>query len=630
MQYRPHIDGLRTVAVMSVVLFHADVSWLSGGFTGVDIFFVISGFLITSLIVKELEEGRFSLLSFYKRRALRILPAYLAMIAVVVVASWFLLFPEESRALGRSIVAASLFVSNIYFWRTSGYFDPAVETAPLLHTWTLSVEEQFYILLPLFLILVAGWFARRFALAILAVSAASFAISIWGVQFRGEATFYLLPTRIWEFGVGALAAVTALGARPVGGQGLRLGLALTGIGLILWSMLMLNGEMRFPGPNALYPVFGAVLLIAFAEGNAVGRGLSTGPMVYIGKISYSLYLWHWPVIVFWKMYLAPELGLADMIAVVALSALLAAFSYHYIEQPFRRPGLRRKSGLKINIVGAGALAASALAGLALATMADRWGNTPADLQRLASYYNYGGRVENLHPCFISARVPGRDKAYDAEACLAEDPERPTLLVLGDSHAEHLLHGLERALPGVQLQAATATGCRPLVTLERDGYCKRVIDRALKDHVPSGGVNTVLLSARWGDGDVAGLEATAAYLLDHVDEVIILGPTPEYSDSSAILMARTLRWGHRELDDFLDPEFRRLDDRMRAADFGTARYVSLYDLICPEKCRQLTADGVPLIYDTSHYTRSGGNELVRDLIDAGALPPPAGVRKDASL
>lgn len=614
MQYRPHIDGLRTVAIVPVVLFHADLGIFPGGFTGVDVFFVISGFLITSLIVEEIGQGRFTIWNFYKRRALRILPAYLVVIAAVLAASWFTLFPDETLMLGRSAMAASLFVANIYFWRNSGYFDPAVEAAPLLHTWTLSVEEQYYLLLPVFLILVTRFFGRRYAIAILAVSAASFVLSIWGLMtYHDEATFYLLPTRAWEFGLGSLAAVTSLvlrGSSPVRGLG-----AAAGTVLVAWGVFGLDETSVFPGANAIFPALGAMLLIGCAEGNLAGRVLGSLPFVAIGRISYSLYLWHWPIIVFWKMQVSPVLKAGDVAAVVALSLVAAVLSFRFVEQPFRRPEMRRRPAVLVNgtALVSLVLAASFAGGLALAPA--RWGSYPPELARIAGYVHYEAKS---NPCLIDAVNARRGVHLDPDVCLAPGDGRPTLLVMGDSHAWHLVPALEDALTGLNVQFAGSTGCIPALDDGDSGYCPRVLRPVLLEHIPRGGIDGVLLSARWEAEDIEHLLHTVDYLLRYVDTVGILGPTPEYLDSLPLLLARDLRRGREEPERFLDPGVRALDRRMAAADWGGARYVSVYDLICPDMCRHFTQDGVPYNYDYGHYTYEAALEIADDLIEMEAI------------
>lgn len=613
MQYRPHIDGLRAVAILPVLAFHLDLAILPGGYTGVDVFFVISGYLITSLIVAELDAGDFSLWQFYKRRALRILPAFLGVICAVIAASWLLFLPDETRGLGRSVAAAALFVANFHFWQQSDYFGPDLEMAPLLHTWTLSVEEQFYVFLPLLLMLVAGWLGRRHALVIAAVTLASFVLCLAALPRFEVAAFYLLPTRAWEFGLGSLAAVLPLApgraARQIGG--------VLGAALVAWGFAMLDTDSPFPGANALFPALGATLLIACAEGTPLGRVLSWRPVVGIGRISYSLYLWHWPIIVFWKTRAGTDLSPLDTALIAALSIVAAVLSYRYVEQPFRTGAMRLRAPAPILGTAAVSIGVVTALGLGMVTLADRWGRVPPDALAVADYADYRETLE-IHPCVIHAGVRGGASAFDPVRCLPDGA--PSLLLLGDSHAEHLAPAFEEAFAGWTVQIAGGTGCLPVAGLTEDWYCPTVIRRALDDHVPSARPDLVVLSARWTDRDLRALRRTVDGLTPHVGRVVILGPTPEFQGSFPLLFARQLHSGGTHVDRLLDPDVRALDSQMATMDWGGADYVSLFELLCPETCRQLTAGGIPYFADYGHYTRAAALEVARDLADLPAFQP----------
>ncbi|MCB5200694.1 acyltransferase, partial [Loktanella sp. TSTF-M6] len=296
--YRRDIDGLRTLAVVPVVLGHAGLGLFAGGFVGVDVFFVISGFLITGILVRELEQGRFSLIDFYERRARRILPALFVVLAACIVVFWFLLLPQHYVVIGKAGIASLLFSSNIYFFRIdSAYFANATSMQPLLHTWSLAVEEQFYIVFPVLLWLIAAWRRTSRTLLIAGLSLASFALAVWMVPRHPVAAFYLTPTRVWELGLGALLA---LGAFPALRHRLLAELvAAAGLVAIAWAVFTLDKTDPFPGLNALAPCLGAVAIIWAGQSQITltGRLLSTRGMVGIGLMSYSLYLVHWPVLV---------------------------------------------------------------------------------------------------------------------------------------------------------------------------------------------------------------------------------------------------------------------------------------------------------------------------------------------
>ena len=622
MRYRRHIDGLRAVAILPVVGYHLDLPLFSGGFTGVDIFFVISGFLITSMIVSDLDNRQFSIMDFYRRRALRILPAYVAMIAAVIAAAWFLMLPEEALSLGRTVIAASIFASNFYFWKVTGYFNPGVEDEPLIHTWTLSTEEQFYLVLPWVLILIAGVLRRRYGSAILVLAIASFGLSVAGLSYGPTGTFYLLPTRAWEFGLGGLAAIWSLETR-VNSRLSRNLLSLLGLGLIGYGILALGPESPFPGVNALFPVVGAVLLISMADGTVTGNVLSTRPVVAIGRISYSLYLWHWPIIVFYKIAVGPQLSVAQIVMLAAVSVMVAGLSYRFIEQPFRTQRMRTRPAIRVNLVALVSILATVGAGIAVVRNASDWGAYPAEIRRVSSYMDYREHMA-IHPCFVHQRTPGQFEAFDPETCLATpDTSKPTYLIAGDSHAEHLMPAFAEHYPEVNMEAAGGTGCRPLIQQRGDWYCPQIMRLAIDKRIPEGGIDGVILSARWEADEFERLHETVDFLSRYVDRIVILGPTPEYLDSFPKLLARGLIRDRTDMSPYANPEVPELDAEMAAEDWGPkVRYISMYDLLCADGCPSYTEGGVPFHPDYGHYTREAAVEVM-DKLDALGLIPPQG-------
>lgn len=338
-RYRPEIDGLRALAVLAVVLYHAGLG-CPGGFVGVDVFFVISGYLITSLIVRDLEAGTFTILGFWQRRIRRIVPAMAVMVAVVLAAGWFLMLSSDYMRLGESAVWQVFFAANVFFWLQTGYFAPTAEEQPLLHTWSLAVEEQFYVVVPLalaYLFTFAVCRRRNVLLPVfVAVTLGSFAWSVYGVTRYPSAAFYLLPTRAWELSLGSVIALLP----PCTGAAWAVWKSVAtagGLLLITGAVFGFSSETLFPGAAALAPCAGAAFFVWGTHGGAtaVRSLLSAAPVVFVGKISYSLYLWHWPLFAF-ATYLAWDpLPLADRITLVAASFVLAVASYRYVEQPFR-------------------------------------------------------------------------------------------------------------------------------------------------------------------------------------------------------------------------------------------------------------------------------------------------------
>ena len=335
MTYRSEIDGLRALALIPVVLFHGGFEWFSGGYVGVDVFFVISGYLITSIILKEKEAGIFSIANFYERRARRILPALFFIIMACIPFAWFLLLPHELKEFGKSVVAVPLFSSNILFWKESDYFAADAELIPLLHTWSLAVEEQFYVFFPLLMIFFWA-LGKRWLFGIISIIAiSSLALTEWGWRNFPDANFYLIFTRAWELMIGALIAFYLSHNKQPQGYIAELG-SITGLCLIMLSVFFLDRTLPFPSLYALSPTIGTALVILFTNNETlVYRLLSWKVFVLIGLISYSAYLWHQPIFVFARIYFMdePKPWLMGLLSILAL--VLAYFSWRFVEAPFR-------------------------------------------------------------------------------------------------------------------------------------------------------------------------------------------------------------------------------------------------------------------------------------------------------
>ena len=460
MKYRPDIDGLRAIAVVPVVLYHAGVSGFTGGYVGVDIFFVISGFLITGIIHRELMEGRFSILRFYERRARRILPALFGVVVAGLIAGWFMLSPVDYNEMGQSILSALFFVSNMWFWQNSGgYFDGATDYLPMLHTWSLAVEEQFYIIFPLLLMLLYRVGRRLLLPTIVLLVAGSLVVAIWAAPRMPSASFYLLPTRIWELGIGSLLALGLLpSAAP---KALREGVGALGLVAVLAPVFLYDGSTTFPGLAALPPVLGAGALIWAGTAGQVlaSRLLALRPMVWIGLISYSLYLWHWPIMAFVRnRTFSVEMEPALQVITIAASVLAGWLSWRFVERPFRVPvregGLTR--GPVFGLSGIGMAGLSALAGAVAVTggMATQRFST----EQLAAIPPESLRNPYRATCF------GARPASEFCTFGNSDPEVPvTWFLWGDSHADALLPALIDIAEseGVKLGFAGHSACGPL-------------------------------------------------------------------------------------------------------------------------------------------------------------------------
>lgn len=561
-QYRADIDGLRAVAVLAVVFHHAGLGGFSGGFVGVDVFFVITGYLITNILHEEMRQGRFSLLSFYERRARRLLPALFLVLAASLIAGWIWLSPVDFEALARSAAASLAFLSNVWFWHNSGgYFDAANDSLPLLHTWTLALEEQFYIIFPLFLLVLVRRGQPVMLGCTLALVAASLMLSAWATPRLPQASFYLLPTRLWELGFGA---VLALGFAPqTGPRWVRESAGFAGLAAIILAVALYNGETVFPGLAALAPVLGAAALIwaGGAGGSLIGRLLSWKPFVMVGLVSYSLYLWHWPVMAFARNRLmVSELQPTWQVGTIALSFLLAFATWRFIERPFRAGGALQFS--RLTVFGTSALAASLLGGaiaFVLATDGAEQRFTKGEAELLNSL---------IHPEFEG---PCHGARSPAEFCRFGDVEGQggSWLLWGDSHAAALLPAIDAVSRehDTVLDLASEPACAPLPGLVRSDRDPNETERCLdfteaveRYIIDSREYDTVILHARWPlyvegsrklsdegapiilahaeasqfAGDAAAnpalVEAALQGLVERLEaagtEVVILGPVPE--------------------------------------------------------------------------------------------------------
>jgi peptidoglycan/LPS O-acetylase OafA/YrhL len=493
--HRLDIDGLRALAVLLVILFHTGVGTFSGGFIGVDIFFVISGYLITGIIVRDLSRGSFSLGKFYERRVRRILPALLAVLLVSSIACYFLFLPQDLVRFAHSLFAALFSYSNVYFWTQAGYFKPAYAKA-LLHTWSLGVEEQFYLFLPLTLYA----FRKRLAVVpwiVLCLAMASFCSSEWLVlKNESDVAFYMPYSRAWELFLGAALAFDLFRV-PKGRLG-RNCLALLGMLLIAIAAMSFKPQTPFPGASALLPCVGAALLLATgADGETVcARLLSIRPLVFIGLISYSVYLWNLPLITFAKMggiQGVTDKGFVQKIAVILASLLLGWLSWRFVELPFRASGPKRipRKQLFIGVAGAAALI-SAIGAIFLLS-----GGLPLRFPEAAvrvGAFLDADQEMRIGSCFITSGDHFSD--FKETTCTNADPKLQNYLLIGDSHAAALWFGLNQELTNARILEATASGCAPTLGNYDATDCGKMRRYVYETLLPHLHVDGVILTEHW--------------------------------------------------------------------------------------------------------------------------------------
>jgi peptidoglycan/LPS O-acetylase OafA/YrhL len=492
--YRPDIQGLRGVSVLAVMIFHLAVG-LPGGFVGVDVFFVISGFLMTGIIAQEFSGGgTFSFAKFYSRRIRRIFPALLVMILITTGLGYFLLFPGDYKEFAQSGLYAALSLSNVFFYFSSGYFDIPSELKGLLHTWSLGVEEQFYLIWPPIMIGLLSVSKRRLVSMVwllLAVVGAGFLVSVYGVLTHPKAAFYLLHARLWELAAGGVLVFVP---RPQA-RWLNELLPALGLALILWSVFFLSPEWLFPGWNALPAVLGAALIVNPASASSsVARILSLQPLPFVGKISYSLYLWHWPLIVFWRQYRSgAALPIADSAILAGASVLFAFASWKWVEQPFRKP-FPVKATLPLGLAAAAAVAALTFA--------------------IAAKDGFPARIDPRLEALTSLKTmwdwscPSAAGPLEMNCTVGADwgTAAGMGVVWGDSHAEHLLPLLDLAGRKTGRSITLFGDCPPIFYKEglkryipaSPEYDSSCVERAHFIDVlkSSPEIEFVILAARW--------------------------------------------------------------------------------------------------------------------------------------
>lgn len=449
MTYRPEIDGLRAVAVVPVIFFHAGFSLFSGGYTGVDIFFVISGYLITTILMRELDQGKFSVVNFYERRVRRLLPALFVVLLCSAVAGWQILMPSDFQDFAESVVATILCGSNFLFWQESSYWDTASELKPLLHTWSLAVEEQYYILFPPFLYLFYRW-SKKFTFVLVIVGCL---LSLAGAEvlshYRPTMNFFLLPSRAWEMCIGSIAAFLlsydGLASKLKAKTGLREILSGVGIGMILLAMFWYDSFTRNPSLMMLLPTMGTFSLILFCDKEtAVGKLLSLKPLVIIGLISYSAYLWHQPIFAYARYVAFPEQSklLFGILAVAVFP--LAYLSWRFIEAPFRNKKLITR---KVVFTGAGVCSLLFLAFGALG-MATKGFEKRGNYQNLLiKSYQPDNKVLQQESWSVLRALSGDEEykvdnnAFDRTLWFKAEGQRAKLLVVGNSHGKDMYNVL---------------------------------------------------------------------------------------------------------------------------------------------------------------------------------------------
>jgi peptidoglycan/LPS O-acetylase OafA/YrhL len=608
--YRRDIDGLRAVAILPVLLYHSGLGLFPGGYVGVDVFFVISGFLITGIIAREIDAGCFSILGFYERRARRIFPALMMMLAFVLCVAAYAYFPGDFAKLPQSALMTTLFVSNVGFFLETGYFAGSAETVPLLHTWSLAVEEQFYLGFPILLILIARFMPAQRTGVLVAITLASFALAV-ATQASGSGfAFYLLPPRAWELFIGALLAVGAFPAiKP---RWLREVIACAGLAAIAYAALFFNKTTIFPGVNALYPVLGAAALIWCAPGTLTGRLLETAPMVGIGMISYSLYLWHWPLIVFTEYVTDTRLVGWVSVAVIAASFAAAYLSWRWVERPFRnattfdRQRVFRWTGASMTIACAVSLALM---------MTNGWPArfSPETLRMEAARND----ISPVRALCITDQVGGT-----RGECTLGARVIPTTILWGDSHGVELAWAISENLAqqGEALIQRTRGSCPPMLGYGNAG-CIAFNREMFNTIAANPQLKTVILAGFWVDPAYSlgenpqRLDATVSILRALGRNVILIGAVPQQPFDVPRHLARlSERGASGTVVGVSQAKFLERNAWLRAyypswLTLGV-RIWEPADTLCSKTHCAVIRSGIPLYFDKHHLSLSGARLIAR--------------------
>jgi peptidoglycan/LPS O-acetylase OafA/YrhL len=599
--YRADIDGLRAISVLAVIAFHLNGS-LPGGYTGVDVFFVISGFLIGGIVIGEVDEGRFSFITFYERRVRRILPALITTLIASSIAAYLLLGPSELLPFAKSAVAALLSAANIYFYATSGYFQANAIDVPLLHLWSLGVEEQFYLFFPLIVVAVARF--RRSALLPLLIAAGIVSL-IWSqreLSLHPQAAFYLLQGRAFELTIGIVLLFLS---RPRMASWLAAG----GVVLLVASMMALNENTAFPGFAALAPCVGTALIIWCADGTLIGRGLSVRPLVYLGKISYPLYLAHWPFIVFGKIAM-PALDAGRFAFFVLAGSFVGAIAVYYlVERPIRYGSAVR---LRWSMAGGLAMFLVTIVGL----------GSERSLASGSSFTFHAPDPTKLYlqgKCFL---LPDQDAKAFASDCYPN--HRPSAILWGDSHASDLHAGLKSELDatGYSLGMLASAACPPLLGYHVDSvpFCT-ANNEFVMSQIEALKPDIVIMSAFWKPHHKDGLNNTLQRLAKIPGvSVFLIGNTPIFDESVPVYLDRRSNAPIKVSDRSAAEKM--LQDLPDSSRGGSVRFISLKDWTCPlDHCVLTDRNGFVYYVDQGHLSEEGSHWIARLIVPKVLLDRP---------
>ncbi|MDO6590601.1 hypothetical protein DS901_05925 [Loktanella sp. D2R18] len=632
MTYREDIDGLRAVAILLIVFFHAELQNVPGGFIGVDVFFVISGYLISTILLKDISTGSFSFRKFYQRRLRRLGPALLTTLLLTLITAWFLATPDSLKATSEATIAALFSVSNFYFYATAGYFDLSAYQKPLLHTWSLAVEEQFYLIWPALLFLLFGRLSKpALSISLLLVGTATLFAAEKYLATAPDRVFFLAPFRVYEFALGALIAITGAQAR---GRVMTNAVGLMGIILVIYAGINYTDRTPFPGVAALIPCVGTMMVIYAGPSAFANRVLGAGPFRYIGQISYSLYLVHWPVQVFYRFLNGRPHTPQEIIYVFGLTFLLAVASYYLIETPFRKKdgGRHKVSNNYLNWVCILIFLLLCTASALIIRSNGAPGRYPAEITALLS-----DRAQAIddRPNLVRSelcQIHEGEYTVNPQTCAPLD-RNDYIVVVGDSHAHGFYIGLRANYPDAAIIHLSSLGCLIVSRGPQDRLCAQYLQYAHNwidenENLISAIIVTqsarAMIDTGFGGKRVPNWSALSTFSdrIDHmVPEAIpvfFIGPRHEFDPDieRAIILSKTRDDVRAFYDDATYPVEEAIDDWLMAHFAQTrTQYISSARILCNPNCPVLTDDDHVFVFDYGHWSLAGATIAVFEIVNA---------------
>jgi peptidoglycan/LPS O-acetylase OafA/YrhL len=596
--FRYDINALRALAVIAVTFYHYDVAYFDGGFAGVDIFFVISGYLMSRIVIKGLDKNEFSIVDFYNKRGKRIVPALAFLIMCVTIGSFFFYLPSDFHEVVKNGTASFLFYSNILYSQTS-YFDVSSDNNIFLHTWSLSLEWQFYLILPLILVLINKYLGRHYVLIIYVfTSFVLFLLSLFVTKHNPNYSFYLLPTRSWEMLVGGVAFLIEDKVTTKFKQHI----SIVGYLILLGCIFGLNDRLLWPGLFTLLPVFGTFLII-IADWNSYSV-LKSGVVQFLGKVSYSLYLWHWPVLVI-AIYLGYNKSPQSIVIMLLVSTAMSYISYRYVEN------------IRISKVRNLLIATSCLVSILVLLTFTNSNNIVFDPQNiLISEYKKNHLAQDSiqfnYACFINPKKT----VFNKERCVFINEKKKNVILLGDSHAAQYFQSFKEQLynKNVHLIQATSSGCLPTVNRNGLSGCSELINFMYYDFIPKNykQIDGIVLSANWilskSTTQIGEIKATLDYINKFRIPIVIIGQNETYTIPFASIAAREHQFGREIRLNYLDPESKNINDKLKVA--FKDNYIEIYN---SETIKKLSIKNTPYMSDQNHFTKYGADCITHLLL-----------------